>query len=1026
MRTKRRPLQTGALDWGRAAIPVDELGRSTPLARVEPAASGGAVDWSRAAIPVDEAGRSIGTKQPSRPVTERPSVDWSRAAIPMGPDGRSDPRIAVQRQSVTGFEAPRADLRGGRRPRLPTMAEAAATSGEAAVRAETRGADALRPPHGDRCPCPQVSGKAVAAGPAGPSSTESGSYLDRPIPMRSGPRFTPREWFAALRAEGIEPQEGDDDEAAATHLAPLFRPDLARPSDALCLSGQAGSGPGNGAPGGSGGADAHSRKQSPIPVIPMALQSGGVVDATMGVAEGAFALSADPNERFFCGDEYIEFGLYSEMVADLAAMGAGRIRRAKRCDLYWGSLFPRQDYDVAGSYQDGVLFPKPAEIEPKLRAIGWAALVPFERMVLACRRHGIKLSVTPFHSCGGSPLTASPGEVDDGTNIRGSEASDPVYCPDGTEATWATVCAARPMHQRGVRLATTEGWDDWYWSDVDGGTDDERHYQQFAVNIWPSERGEAVDGYVSDYMIQCARRKSLGLAALADALAEYLARLRRAYLRVGHDLWDVIEEVEFANEQDGAFVREAGEVGEEDDPSALGITGAHVAGYASLELGRYCTLMSGPFRDRFPGLRFHLGECFNQPPEKLAIGAAFMYRVVDNGMRTEVRLWRERQLSRLLADRTGRDIAGEYADWNACCEDAGYWWPKRAADASELMAFGVTDLVHRAGFHWFHGVDWGYDEGALQSKPNSYYDDVALVDAISMFRDAVLTPLGARGFDVGICVNAMGFPALYPTKPSVKSADWFIRTTPIYQAAMLLRWFAVLRAAGVDYACWFTSMRSPSELTKSNYKWDAFDAMSLRNDCAFANSAGNVQRGRDHIAFPRPAWYAWQAWVTLMSYCTRLDLVHAAQGCVIIRLTLNGGIHEPLHPDRTFPYAYLMWLDQYAASSKVHDHERASTHAEVVPVGVPPAEVPFGVTLLSLIPQVIDAEQPFFGTDDGPDANGYALPARGADWDWTGWHGAVAFSTNGLLQIGTLGIADPSFAPTPICLLTDAPVLAGG
>jgi len=959
--TSRRPPRAPALDWGRAAIPVDALGRSSPLATATQAPT-----WE--------------------------TLDWGHAAIPVGPDDRSDPTLSRPGTNVASGSAP-PSAGWAPLPRLPTLGEAEAAT-------------------------------------VGPADTPGGTtpFIDRPIPVRSGPAFTLRQWFAALRAEGIG-NERDGDEAAARHFAPLFRPDLARPAGpvGVRMDGPGGAGGDGGAPDPPGGGGAHARKQHSVPVIPFVMQSGGVVDAAMGVAEGAFPLSADSSSELYCEAEYAEFGLYSDMIADLAAMGAGRVRRTKRCDLYWGSLFPREGYAVAKSYQDGERFPKPAELQPKLSEGGWSALLPFQRMVLACLRHGLKLSVTPFHSFGGSPLMATEKEVDGEENIRGGPAG-PALCADFTLATWASVSAERPMHQRSVAIATTAGWDPWYWEEVDGGTAGERHYQQFAVNTWPSERGEAVEGYVSDYMLGCARRKALGLAALADALAEYLGRLRRAFRAVGHDLWDVVEEVEFANELDGAFVRDASEVNSEDDPSALGITGDDVARYGALELGRYCTLMSGTFRDRFTRLRFHLGECFNQRPEELVVGARFMRKVADIGMRAEVELWRERQLALLIADRAAVNIAADYADWAACCEGAGYWWPRRAADASELIAFSVTDLVHRAGFHWFHGADSGYDKyGNLGSTAANYYDEVALLDVIAMFRATVLTPLSAQGFDVGLCVNAMGFPALYPPKPPVDSADWFSRTTPIYQAAMLLRWFAVLRAAGVDYASWFTSMRSPADLLGSERDWGTFDAMSLRNDCTIPDSSGHAQRSRALIAFPRPAWYAWQAWVTLMAYCTRLDVVHAAEGCVIIRLTLSGGINEPLHPERTFPYAFLCWVDQYATNRDVHRVGRRTTAtAQLVPIGVPPDEVPFGVALLNLIPQVLDTEQSAFGTAAGADANGYAIPARGADWDWAGWHGAVGFHTNGVLQIGTLMMADPGRAPAPICILTDTPVLAGG
>ncbi len=840
-------------------------------------------------------------------------------------------------------------------------------------------------------------------------------WLNHPIPVRSGPTFTLKQWFDALRAQGIGTHPEGDDEDAARHYRPLFRPDATGPA------GSAAVGP-DGAPRGAAGQNPGSKDG--LEITGYALKGGSTVDQTMGIAEGTFSLADNPDvwsrrgpgDPLLCPSEASQFGIYSDMVADLAAMGAGRIRRAKRCDLYWGSLFPRQGYATEGSYQDGVMFPPPAEVGAKLRGDDWAALLPFQRMVLACWRHGIKLTVTPFHSCGGSPLMVNFNETGDEDNIRSGE--EEAYCHDGTPATRATVAAARPPHQRGFMVATTAGWDPWYWMDLSGaGTSDERHYQQFAVNVWPSQAGDAVDGYLSDYMMRCARRKALGLAALADALAEYLERLQFVFLMLGHSLFDVVEEVEFANELDGHFSPKESEHWVQEGLTADSVVVGEelVAEYAARELGRYCALMSGPFRDRLPGMRFHVGECYSQPYKDLAIRAAFMHDVIAEGMRVEVALWVERQSRRLDADRLGVDIREEYAEWSECCEAAGYWWPKRAAADAELIAFSEKDLAHRAGFHWFHAADTDHDtDGVIVTPVTGYQDELALLETVDLFRATVIDPLEAAGFQMGICVNAMGFPALYPPKPDVGSNPWFARTTPIYQAAMLIRWFATLRAAGVDYACWFTGMRAPSDFSGSAYDWDEFDAMGLRNDCVI-----DGKYGRDEIAFPRPAWYAWQNWANFMSHCTRADVVHAGKGCMVIRFTLDDGIAP-------YPYAQFMWLDQYATNQVVHPDrdDRTLPYAWVTLVGVPAADVSSDVVLLRLIPRVVETEYPLTVLASDTDANGYALPGSEADWDWSGWENAVGFTMDGDSQVGILLQADPTVVAAPICVLTYAPVVS--
>ena len=804
-------------------------------------------------------------------------------------------------------------------------------------------------------------------------------------------------WFLALRSQGITPHLGEREEDAEAARHQLEALGEIRPRRKRGLQKGAGTikqrqgDPGLQPPGGSGG----SASQGGAKVAP---------DVRMGVAEGTFPSKWTDGPELWSAAAYKHFGSYADMVADLATMGCGHIRRLKKCDFYWGSLFPLGgDYSSETSFQNGAIVPDPPTIAASLQARSWRVFVPFVNMALACAKHGMRISVTPFHSAGGSPLVESLTSTE---RIVSTGPEDDVENP-----TWAALAAAAPAHQNSIILPSTSGWDEWYWNfSGNTGTDDERLYQRFAVNVWPSEDGEADSTYVSAYMRECARRKALGIAAFADTLGAFLARLHVAFRALGYNLSDILDVVELGNEWDTAFKRSVSDGGTA-DPTVIG--------YGEMEAGRYFALLGGPIRAHVSGLQFKVCELNSDDDEALSSGCEWLYGVVTSGMTSEVALWKERQLALLLSAR-GLPVSAEYRPWASMCREIGYQWPATPAGAGDLLGFGVTDLCQQVGFHWFHGVD--RRQGPERAKTlDTCSDEVGLIVQIDLFREKLVTPLGADGFLVVESVGAMTFPALFPKDPA-EEAVWFEGTTPVYQAANLVRLLSVLRAKGVEYASWFTTMLEYIDPNKTD--WDKFDTAGLRNDTIIDGS-----RDRTQVAYARPAWYAWQRLNWLFGRSEQPSVLYAAEGFVVIKFTALTG-YAPLEVgvggslSQSWKFAYLCWIDENATDPNIHqtDGRRRVPDRDglLTLLGL---DLP--VFTFPLIPrvQVTEASEGVLAT--AQDANGYASTPD-VDWAWRGWNAGATVTQNALMveirvhrANPAAGRAGPLGISAPICIMTN-------
>jgi hypothetical protein len=758
-------------------------------------------------------------------------------------------------------------------------------------------------------------------------------------------------------------------------------------------------------------------------------------DSVFGVAEGAFPRKDVCNP--ICppgGDDAQDiFGTFAQMVADVSAMGGGRLRRVKFCDIYWGSVFPSNPSSVTG-FQSGIKVPPPSEILERLQADGYAVLAYLGDFLDTCLLDGVKVSLTPFNSGGGSPLSVaiSAGGTTSGPNPN---------------TTWAEILKGLPPHHKGVRTPSEHGWDRWYWDLPSSGTSDERAYQRYALNVWPTRESETVPAY-SAYARECARRKGLAVAAFCTGVAEFLAaydRALRTWSAGEYDIYDIVEFIELGNELDGLFVIPANVASQVREP----ITEQDLLALDSeREAGRYMALIAGPFRRHLPNMRFRAAEILSSgpvDPEWRDDGTCtwtdlFRHRCewiresVRTGIDEEVQLWSALQRAQLRgADSVPGLTESEYAEWLATCDSAGWAWPPNPLRHG-LLSLAATDLVHELGFHWYHMHDWTTAQGIFLSEPWRYADARRLGEAVDTFNADVLQELEAAGFDVGVSVGEIAFPATWPLGlvASDVQAPYYQHASELLQAAMLVRMLLVLRAKRVDHVYWFCHYLKPSS-SSGGYPltWNSeYQATGLRNDLSPPQVRYSEFQSRG--AYPRPAWYAFRRLVWLLGQTSArfgISIPVNGNGLTAIRLRFRYPIR--IGPDgrelqSSYKYAWVIWVDQFADSSCLHPAPDERTYA---PVGAYLSDTAgTGYQYLSLVPEVtVDFAA---RTVDG---NGYKDVSE-VDWNWgssniidPAWRAAVdtmygeTHTDEGTSFLYfTVRKCDPHVAIAPVCILTNA------
>lgn len=181
--------------------------------------------------------------------------------------------------------------------------------------------------------------------------------------------------------------------------------------------------------------------------------------------------------------ESFTYGNAWQMVPDLARTGAGILRHYNDPDLCWPHL----------SHPGSDLIPAPAEMDDYLSQRDWICFSKYTCFTIICALAGVKLVTLLF---------------EDGTHTKyDATAKERDYLPAFRNKMW------RPSE---------DGWDAFYW-DHGGGDQARRGFQQYYVNAYVQPRED------NAYEQECARRKTLGLAAFGTSVGRYLAVLDEAF-----------------------------------------------------------------------------------------------------------------------------------------------------------------------------------------------------------------------------------------------------------------------------------------------------------------------------------------------------------------------------------------------------------------------------------------------------------------------------------------------------------------
>lgn len=706
---------------------------------------------------------------------------------------------------------------------------------------------------------------------------------------------------------------------------------------------------------------------------------------SFGVAEPSIPWSGDD-------DRVGVFGRFDQVVGDLRDMGCGSIRRFKYRDVYWGSVFPMGG--GAEWFQGSRVLP-PAEILDAIRRDDFAALADFTELVFACRLAGISMAITPFDAGGGSTFTISSIN-----KARQRDEDSPLT--DGHQ--WVDVYTHRPAWQTGVRVPSTDGWDEFYWNH--GFPDEhEETYQRFATQVWPTRPSDPAPS--TAYSRECARRKSLGVAAFCQGIAEHLEVLNRVMVRLlgNEGITSVVTHVELGNELNGSFaVTPPGDAPSYDAVAA-----------SALEAGQFMVLLAQPFRNLLPSMRFRAAELSTWHPD-IASGdldrcwpqagccvtdtyaerVAWLREAIGEGvtMGHSVQVLNQHSIAVFL--RTGGEVllSEDSIEWALTCIEAGYAWPPFVTEVSDVLAFGATSLVHEVGFHWFHGYD--RDAGGTEAIPK-YQDAIRIKEDIDLLSRVVVEALAtSRGFALGMTVGAVGFPGVFPDGiPEIDvRAPYYNYANTLLQAGMLARYLCLFQAAGVSRSTWFCTYLQPmpGSANQSPIQWNKEGVgTGLHNDVYLQKLPGEYQNFAARGAWRRPAWFTYRRVAWLLSLADGPGtLFENSEGRTVLRFRLRTRLSLRQDVSLGYRYLWVAWVDQYADSECLHGSFRLFSVDHPGPVGISTMSMWLrdttgrGYDLLSLVPHVTELNIRPGESDD----NGYRQVSD-RDWNWEGWDSAV-------------------------------------
>lgn len=807
------------------------------------------------------------------------------------------------------------------------------------------------------------------------SRRAASTALDTPLPIRGDP--TLRTIFQALRDAGVKPhgvfstdgvsetQDEQNDEAWAQLLhaslssLALGDPTEAghRPNQRLCLV------------------------QSECPRV-------------------------DPTDPAYQRTALDSVGSGIQIAADLARAGLGRIRRVRQSDVYWGSLFP-YDATLGNLDQWGALVLRPDAMLDELRApdasgLGYARFGWATGFLVACLAMGVKVDLTPFNVGGGGILNYEAANLMSFGSRRVDPKRVPIFESGNTsldaDVTYEYLALGRPPWQTGLLVPSGLGWDDWYWAPGRHGPlggpairTPAEQYQRFVVNVWPTEAEWVSAASGGDYAAECARRKSLAIAAFSTGVGEWLAAVNQA-LSAAYEkgsITDVVDTIDLCNETTAFFAVPAEG---ESEPSETVLAGAR-------EAGRYLALIAGPIRHFVPAMRFRTeiaswgadepdGAALPPVPDNYERSLAWLQAVLEVGIPEEVERWTTLNAARLRSA-LGGAVSADATAWFTTEGQAGFSWPPVG------LAVRAVDLVHEVGVHWFHDADTRAEPSRLRAAEWKYADEVRLAGDVALLNRLIRRVGGSAGYSLSPVMMALNFPSLDPGPPSSGTREVYLDTSEQLQAAKHVRLLASGVGAGLSRYGVFTFVHGAAENLAARGKpasvpmWEKFFSNGIHNDVIFSATSGLNRFQQAVDCWPRPSWYAIRRLTWFLNQVSSspdaLRIEAAERGLVVVGFqfaTAIGAVPDG-YPTVGGPWAraYLVWMDQYADNELIHtppNVRRSDAHVYFVGADVGVAEL--GRTVAELVPLVPTVAP----AGSGVDGNGYALAPESYSWPEAG------------------------------------------
>ncbi len=679
-------------------------------------------------------------------------------------------------------------------------------------------------------------------------------------------------------------------------------------------------------------------------------------------------------------DDGLRYGYMWQAMADMASIGAGRVRQMETGDFIWSQLLGTEP------------IPRPDRIRDALAADGWAAFANAQDVLVWAWISGVQLTPTAFSWGPGAAMSGGPEE---GPNHDGEkEVADPSNGGEqamfgGNVVTFAQLNAAKPDYHAGTVVATVGGWDEWYWQKDEVGHspgDGEAVYQKFAVHVYPNLALNA-------YMEECARRKALGLVMFGLALGEWLAEMERMFNDFGCALAEVVPVIELGNEMNNYWC-----ASDPENDSSTAVAGGPE------EFGWFCGLLASAIRTKWSPARFRMAEIAEWGNSReWAPRCDWIGRGISEGIVGWCDVWNVLPWVRAMeSDWTSIYIGAVIITahrWSRTTWQLDIVWPP--AGSGWLLP---RDLVHEAGFHWYH-VSYPSNPGTLgpedeEHNRTGYVGEARMIIDAAAFKAAVgaaaVLPCGvAADFTMG----EIGFPSIDPDN---SYENQFQGTSEALQASVLVRRMVMARALGASVCQWHTHIgkvtaaRVPA--SRDDLPWGLFSSVGLRQDVVSSwqyidrfLAAKNAER--------KASWYAYRRLVWLFKRVSSIDIVHSTEHLFALRLNSAAGFHLPERTSdgsvQLWKYAWLLWRDiQWEHDAPVRSGVAFRSTCE----------------RFSMVPDV--HASPFAN----PDTNGYA-PDEGPDWDVTG--SCVTPADRQGLSFW-LWRMDPERPYLP-CLLTDSP-----